>query len=58
MPATPVPGNVISVFQVVDLGQDGSGPYYEQGFVHLVATATSGLSFDPASFSQVAWALS
>ena len=29
--------------QVVDLGQDGTGQYYEQGFVHLVVTATGGL---------------
>ena len=58
MPATPVPANVVNAFQVVDLGQDGTGQYYEQGFVHLVATATSGLTFDPATFSQVVWGLS
>ena len=58
MAATPVPANVVNAFQVVDLGQGGARPYYEQGFDHLVATTTSGLTFDPASFSQVVWGLS
>ena len=35
-----------------------TGLYYEQGFVHLVATATNGLTFNSATFSQVVWALS
>ncbi len=58
MPATPVPANVMSAFQVVDLGQGPNSLYYEQGFVHLVVTATSGLTFDPATFNQVVWGLS
>jgi hypothetical protein len=58
MPAVPVPGNVISAFQVVNLGQDGNLPYYERGFAHLVATSSGGLTFDAASFSQVVWSLS
>ena len=49
---------MVNAFQVVDLGQGGARPYYEQGFDHLVATTTSGLTFDPASFSQVVWGLS
>ncbi len=58
MPATPVPANVVSAFDVADLGQGGTVPYYETGFVHLVATATNGLVFNSATFSQVSWALS
>ncbi len=58
MPATPVPGNVIGSFQVTDDGQDGTGTSYEQGFVHLVVTAPSGVTFDSSTFSQVAWGLS
>ena len=58
MPATPVPANVVNAFEVADMGQDVSGPYYETGFVHLVATATNGLVFNSATFGQVSWALS
>jgi hypothetical protein len=58
MPATPVPANVLGTFQVQDLGQDGTGQSYEQGFVHLVVTAPSGITFDSATFSQVTWTLS
>ena len=58
MPALAVPSNVINAFQVVDLGQDGTGQSYQQGFDHLVVTAASGLSFNSGTFSQVIWALS
>ncbi len=58
MPEPAVPANVVDGMQVVDLGQDGTGQYYEQGFVHLVATATGGLTFDSSTFSQVRWELS
>ena len=58
MPATPVPANVLGTFQVVDDGQDGTGQSYEQGFVHLVVTAPSGITFDGATFGQVTWGLS
>ncbi len=58
MPATPVPANVLGTFQVQDLGQDGTGQSYEQGFVHLVVTAPSGVTFNPATFGQVTWTLS
>ena len=47
-----------SSFQVVSAGQDGSGQSYEQGFVHLVVTAPSGVNFNSATLSQVAWGLS
>jgi hypothetical protein len=58
MPATPVPTNVVSDFQVVDMGQDGARPYYETGYVHLAVTATGGLTFDSTTFDQVVWSLS
>ena len=58
MPAVPTPGNVVGTFQVTDLGQDGTGQNYEQGFVHLVATAPSGVVFNSATFSQVLWQIS
>ncbi len=58
MPATPTPANVLGTFQVQDLGQDGTGQPYEQGFVHLVVTAPSGVAFNPATFGQVTWGLS
>ena len=58
MPATPVPGNVVGTFQVTDDGQDGTGQTYEQGFVHLVVTAPSGVAFDSSTFGQVVWGLS
>ena len=58
MPAIPVPANVVNAFQVVDLGQDGTGLSYEQGFDHLVVTATGGLTFNSATFNQVVWGLS
>ena len=58
MPATPVPSNVLGTFQVTDDGQDGTGQSYEQGFVHLVVTAPSGVTFNSATFGQVTWGLS
>ena len=58
MPATPVPANLVNAFQVVNLGQGPNSLYYEQGFVHVVATATSGLTFAPATFNQVVWSMS
>ena len=45
-------------FQVTDDGQDGTGLSYEQGFVHLVVTAPSGVDFDSSTFAQVLWQLS
>jgi hypothetical protein len=57
MPEPSVPANVVNAIQMVDLGQDGTGQFYEQGFVHLVATATSGLVFDRSTFGQVVWEL-
>ena len=41
-----VPANVVGTFQVTDHGQDGTGQSYEQGFVHLVVTAPSGVTFN------------
>ena len=41
-----------------DDGQDGTGQTYEQGFVHLVVTAPSGVTFNSATFGQVLWQLS
>ena len=58
MPPVSAPGNVVGTFQVTNDGQDGTGQSYEQGFVHLVVTAPSGVSFDSATFSQVTWGLS
>lgn len=58
MPATPIPANVLGTFQVQDLGQDGTGPSFVQGYVHLVATAPGGITFNPATFDQVTWGLS
>ena len=58
MPAPPVPGNVAGTFQVTSDGQDGTGLSYEKGFVHLVVTAPSGVTFDSSTFGQVAWGLS
>ncbi len=58
MPAVATPGNVVGTFQVTDDGQDGTGQLYEQGFVHLVVTAPSGVVFDNATFAQVLWQLS
>ena len=58
MPATPVPGNVDGSFQISNAGQDGTGQPYEQGFVHLVVTAPSGVTFNSSTFGQVAWELS
>ena len=45
MPAVATPGNVVGTFQVTDDGQDGTGQLYEQGFVHFVVTAPSGVVF-------------
>ncbi len=58
MPAISVPANVVNAFQIANDGQDATGQTYEQGFDHLVATATGGLTFNPATFSQVVWDLS
>ena len=58
MPAEPVPANVVNALQVNDLGQGGTSLYYEQGFVHLVVTATNGLTFNSGTFDQVSWTLS
>ncbi len=57
MPAVPTPPSVLGSFQVADLGQDGAGPVYTQGFVHLAVTAPAGVSFQPSSFGQVVWGL-
>lgn len=57
MPAVAAPPNVLGSFQVADLGQDGAGPAYTQGFVHLVVTAPAGVSFQPSTFGQVVWGL-
>ncbi len=58
MPPVSIPGNVVGTFQVASDGQDGTGQSYEQGFVHLVVTAPSGVTFNSATFSQVTWGLS
>ena len=58
MPPTPTPAPVLGTFAVQDLGQDGTGAAYEQGYNHLVVTAPSGVAFDPATFGQVTWTLS
>ena len=58
IPLINTPGNVVGTFQVTSDGQDGTGPNYAQGFVHLVVTAPSGVSFNSATFSQVTWGLS
>ena len=55
MPATPVPGNVDGSFQISNAGQDGTGQPYEQGYVHLVVTASSGVIFNSSTFGQVGW---
>jgi hypothetical protein len=57
MPVTGTPANIVSTFQVTNDGQDGTGQPYEQGFVHLVATAPAGVVFSNATFDQVAWQL-
>ena len=57
MPATPIPSNVSSLFRVTDDGQDGTGPSYDRGFVHLVVTATGGVTFSSATFGQIIWGL-
>jgi hypothetical protein len=58
MPLVNTPGNVVGTFQVASDGQDGTGQYYEQGFVHWVVTAPSGVTFNSTTFSQVTWGLS
>jgi len=58
MPLVASPADMVSRFQVTDQGQDGTGQAYETGFVHLVVTAPSGVSFDSATFNQVVWGLS
>jgi len=58
MPAIATPANVVSSFQVAVLGQDGTGLPYESGFVHLVATAPTGVTFDSSSFNQEFWGIS
>jgi hypothetical protein len=58
MPAIATPANVASSFQVTVIGQDGTGQSYEQGFVHLVVTAPSGVTFNSSTFNQVFWGIS
>jgi hypothetical protein len=58
MPLINTPGNVVGTFQVTSDGQDGTGPYYAQGFVHLVVTAPSGITFNSTTVGQVTWGLS
>jgi hypothetical protein len=58
MPAISVPANVVGNFAATVDGQDGTGQPFEQGFVHLVATAPSGVVFSSATFNQVLWQLS
>ncbi|MGO9466596.1 MAG: hypothetical protein ACLQVF_20840 [Isosphaeraceae bacterium] len=58
MPAIATPANVVSSFQVTVLGQDGTGLPYESGFVHLVATAPTGVTFNSSSLNQVFWGIS
>jgi hypothetical protein len=58
MPAVNTPGNMVGTFQVTSDGQDGTGQYWEQGFVHMVVTAPNGVTFNSATFSQVTWGLS
>ncbi len=58
MPAIATPANVVSSFQVTVLGQDGTGLPYESGFVHLVVTAPTGVTFNSSSFNQVFWGIS
>jgi len=60
MPPIATPGDIVSTFQVTDLGQDGTGTGQanETGWVHLVVTAPSGVSFESGTFSQVVWGLS
>ncbi len=53
-----LPATSSDTFQVTDDGQDGTGQPYEQGFVHLVVTAPSGVDFNAATFGQVLWQLS
>jgi hypothetical protein len=55
MPPTPVPASVVGTFQVTSASQDGSGP---TGFVHMVVTAPSGITFNSNTFSQIVWGLS
>lgn len=57
MPATPTPAKVLGTFQVQDLGQDGTGQLYEQGYEHLIVTAPAGVTFNPATFGQITWSL-
>jgi hypothetical protein len=58
MPAVTTPAAVVPSFRVTDDGQDGTGQPYERGFVHLVVTAPSGVTFDAGTFGQVVWELS
>jgi len=58
MPPIAAPPNVASTFQVTVIGQDGTGQSYEQGFVHLVATAPAGVAFNSGSFNQSFWGIS
>jgi hypothetical protein len=58
MPSVATPGDVVDSFQVTSAGQDGTGEPYEQGFVHLVVTAPSGVTFHSDTFSQITWGLS
>jgi hypothetical protein len=58
MPPVGTPANVAGGFQVADLGQDGTGQLYEQGFVHLAVIAPPGVVFASATFGQIVWGLS